>query len=174
MGDCSCGWSTGHGDAFMMLRWVSEVGERVDSLRLQVRPELVSLLAGQWSGVEVTSTAEDPGEFDRYVLSYSLPSIFGTERPEDVTRPAYLRPVTRFRRLPGAVRVGLRWRGDPAHTMDRSRSTSLADWAPVLAVPGVTFYRLQRGRGSEQLASSARPFMISNPSSRTGPGRPRR
>jgi hypothetical protein len=97
----------GHGDAFMMLRWVSEVWERVDSLRLQVRPELVSLLAGQWSGVEVTSTAEDPGEFDRYVLSYSLPSIFGTERPEDVTRPAYLRPVTRFRRLPGPVRVGL-------------------------------------------------------------------
>jgi hypothetical protein len=50
------------------------------------------------------------------------------------------------RPLPGSFRVGLRWAGLPTHLNDGNRSTRLADWAPVLAVPGVTFYSLQLGR----------------------------
>ena len=145
----------GHGDTLQMLRWVPEVRDRVGGLTLRVRPEMVPLLAKQWEGVEVTSHLEAPGDFDQCVLSYSLPAIFGVEHPDHVARPPYLRPPGTFRRLPGAFRVGLRWAGDRAHTYDLLRSTSLADWAPLLDVPGVTFYSLQVGRGSEQLGPFA-------------------
>jgi hypothetical protein len=102
--------------------------------------------------VEVTSNGDDPGAFDRCVLSYTLPHLFGVDVPEDVARPPYLLATgPRFRALPGALRVGIRWAGDRAHYQDRMRSTDLSAWAPVLSVPGVTFYNLQLGRTSEQL-----------------------
>ena len=53
--------------------------------------------------------------------------------------------------MSGGLRVGIRWAGDPAQTMDLTRSTRLEAWAPVLAVPDVRFYSLQVGRGSDEL-----------------------
>lgn len=120
------------------------------ALRLRVRPEFFALLAGQWPGVDLLSWEDDPGEFEAYCLSYNLPHLFGVERPEDVQAAPYLRAVKPFRPLPGKFRVGIRWAGNPSHTEDLIRSTSLADWATVLDVPGVTFYSLQLGRGAEQ------------------------
>ena len=144
----------GHGDAFVMYRWIPEVRQRVAALHVHARPDHVSLLADQWPGVTVISKKEDPGQFDQCVLSYSLPKIFGVERPEDVARPgAYLRAVSRFRPLKGEFRVGIRWAGHVAHVFDLHRSTQLEDWAPVLEVPGVSFYSLQLDTGSEQLGT---------------------
>ena len=143
------GLQLGHGDSMMVLRWIPEVRERVGALTVHARPEMVSLLAHQWEGVDVRSTTEGPGDFDRCVLSYSLPTIFGVEHPGDVVRPPYLRP-TAFRPLLGAFRVGLRWAGDARNAFDFMRSIPLSEWAAVLDVPGVTFYSLQLGAGSEQ------------------------
>jgi hypothetical protein len=124
----------------------------VGALRLRVRPEHIPLLEGQWADVELTSRLEDPGDFDCCVVSYSLPHIFGVERPEDVACAPYLRPpARRFRALPGELRVGIRWAGNPSHSEDLMRSTDLAAWASVLDVPSVTFYSLQLEGGAEQL-----------------------
>jgi hypothetical protein len=145
------GEQLGYGDSMMVLRWIPEVRERVGALTLHVRPEMVSLLAAQWEGVDVRSMTEGPGDFDRCVLSFSLPTIFGVEHPGDVVRPPYLRPPAAFRPLPGAFRVGLRWAGDARNAFDFMRSIPLSEWAAVLDVPGVTFYSLQVGAGAEQL-----------------------
>jgi tetratricopeptide (TPR) repeat protein len=148
----------GHGDAFMVLRWVPRVLERVGALRLRVRPQLVPLLAGQWEGVEVVTWQDDPGEFECCTLSFSLPTLFGVEHQQDVSSPPYLRALKPFRLLEGAFRVGLRWAGDRAHTDDLQRSTSLVDWAPVLAVPGVTFYSLQLDTACHELQECGVPI----------------
>lgn len=50
-----------------------------------------------------------------------------------------------------ALRVGLVWRGNPAHENDAQRSLpSLASLAPLWRVPGVRFFSLQSGAGSEE------------------------
>lgn len=50
----------------------------------------------------------------------------------------------------GALRVGLVWRGNPLHENDAQRSLpSLAALAPLWRVPGVRFFSLQSGAGSE-------------------------
>jgi hypothetical protein len=55
--------------------------------------------------------------------------------------------------LAGAFKVGIVWAGQPGHPDDEIRSTTLADWAPVLEVPGVTFCSLQLGSAAKQLAA---------------------
>lgn len=51
----------------------------------------------------------------------------------------------------GALRVGLVWRGNPLHENDDQRSLrSLKALAPLWAVPGVRFFSLQSGAGSEE------------------------
>jgi hypothetical protein len=147
----------GHGDTFMMLRWVPLVRERVGEVRLRVRPELVPVLTGQWRDVDVVSWADDPGEFDRCALSFSLPHLLNLQRLEDVPSAPFLRSLSKFRTLLGNVRVGIRWAGDPAHGGDIDRSTRLPDWAPVLEVQGVTFYSLQLGDAAEQCRYEGTP-----------------
>jgi hypothetical protein len=51
--------------------------------------------------------------------------------------------------LDGALRVGIRWAGWRHHPDDLVRSTRLADWEPVLQVPGVRFYSLQLDEPAE-------------------------
>jgi hypothetical protein len=125
----------GYGDAFMMVRWIEAVHERVGAFRLRVKPGLVPLMTGQWPGVDIIGWDDDPGEFDLYGLTYDLPAIFGVERTEDVRAKPYLRALEPFRQLPGAFRVGIRWAGSPTHLDDLNRSTALEECLPVLEVP---------------------------------------
>lgn len=66
---------------------------------------------------------------------------------------------SRLKALPG-LHVGLVWAGDPrpdhpleVRAIDQRRSISLARYAPLAAVPGVTFVSLQKGAGARQAAS---------------------
>ncbi len=65
--------------------------------------------------------------------------------------PPYLRTPSTFRRLPGEFKVGIVWAGNPEHSNDRSRSTPLALWEPVLRLTGATFYGLQLGPAAAEL-----------------------
>lgn len=89
-----------------------------------------------------------------------LPALHGT-RPDNVLGGApYLRAdparaamwKERLDRLAPAAwgRVGIVWAGRAAHNNDRSRSTSLAAFAPLASVPGVTLVSLQKGPAASQ------------------------
>jgi uncharacterized protein (TIGR03032 family) len=59
-------------------------------------------------------------------------------------------------RLPrddGRRAVGVVWGDSPTHRDDRRRSCRLQDWLPLLRTPGVTFYSLQKGERSQELAT---------------------
>jgi len=47
-------------------------------------------------------------------------------------------------------RVGIVWAGRPTHNNDRWRSASLADFAPLAALPGVALVSLQKGPAAAQ------------------------
>jgi hypothetical protein len=67
-------------------------------------------------------------------------------------------------RLSGLVglKVGISWRGSPKHPIDRMRSISLTEFAPLARVPGVRLYSLQKGPGREELNALAGPLGITD------------
>jgi tetratricopeptide (TPR) repeat protein/glycosyltransferase involved in cell wall biosynthesis len=55
------------------------------------------------------------------------------------------------------LKVGIVWAGNPEHNHDRYRSAKLNDFLPLLQIPNVEFYSLQKGKDQE-----LRQFMSEN------------
>jgi hypothetical protein len=144
----------GHGDAFMLVRWLPRVRERVGALTLEVHPSLVRLLQPQFAGVRVVPIVAERRRFDRGALLGSLPALCGLAHPEEIPPAPYLESRQPFRRLPsgpGHLRVGLVWAGSGKIRPER-RTIGLGAFAPVLVLEGVTFYSLQVGAGAAEVS----------------------
>ena len=133
-------------------------------MTLLVQPELVALFRGQFEGVDVVDSVEQVRSAECWARNYSLPHLLGVRGPHDVSGAPYLMARGTFRPLRGDLRIGLVWAGSVEHSNDAIRSTRLADWAPVLQVPGVALYSLQVGppRGNS-LTRAPTPSRISAP-----------
>ena len=146
----------GAGDAIQFVRYVSWAAARCQRVVL-VCPAALLPLFEQLPGVDQCQT---PGQialtaFDVYVPLLSLPYLAHTT-VETIPAPIpYLSadasrcPLSARRH---AHRVGIAWAGSPTHGNDRQRSTQLADWLPVLRVPGIEFFSLQKGQPVQALA----------------------
>jgi hypothetical protein len=62
----------------------------------------------------------------------------------------------RVRAGPPGLRVGLAWAGRPEHPHDRFRSIALDSLAPLLAVPDVAWYSLQKSAPGARFPATAR------------------
>jgi len=128
---------------------------------LKVQPLLVRLLSSCHSAITVVpAEAYEGNGADWSCPLLSLPQVFHTELatiPHDVP---YLRPDSAevdawAQRLPAqGLRVGLVWAGNPTHTRDRQRSIALVQLGRLTRVQEVTFYSLQKGPASQDLAST--------------------
>jgi hypothetical protein len=154
----------GAGDAVQFARFLSLAAARCSRLIVAGPRELLPLLA-VLSGI---AHLQEPGaivvhEFDQYLPLLSLPLVLGiTPATLPATVPyfdvAALRRrqesiATRLSPATGTRAVGLVWGGSPTHRDDRQRSCRLQDWLPLLRTPGVTFYSLQKGERSRELAT---------------------
>jgi hypothetical protein len=99
--------------------------------------------------------------YDAQIPVMGLPAALGTTLATIPGRVPYLsvdpaRGQEWHRRLgarpPGERRIGIVWAGRAEYLNDRRRSTRLAEWAPVLAVPGVRWFSLQKGPAVAQIA----------------------
>jgi tetratricopeptide (TPR) repeat protein len=157
----------GIGDAIQFVRFASTLAERGVRIVVQAAPELQPLLATA-SGVAATVSVGDPlpPACDAEIPLLSLPYRLGA-RPEDSRVPQrYLRSdASRRHEVEGALaiarsgtrRIGLAWAGSPQHRNDARRSIPLALLAPLLSIPGITWYSLQKGteaRQSERVAEA--------------------
>jgi Tfp pilus assembly protein PilF len=109
------------------------------------------------------------GEHDYWVFPLSLPLRLRTQLSDLPGTPIpYLQAepgrVARWRQRlhddaaahPGAMRVGLVWRGNPAHNNDAQRSMpGLKTLAALWTVPGVRFVSLQTGAAAAQAQAMA-------------------
>ena len=88
----------------------------------------------------------------------SVPGILGTTLQNIPGNAAYFTPdparVDFWRSeldlLPGR-KIGIAWQGSQDHKGDRLRSISLARFAPLAKIDGVSLCSIQKGFGSEQL-----------------------
>lgn len=150
----------GFGDTFQFLRFIQPLRRLSERLILEVQPQLVPLL--RCSGYHETVAAGEPlAEYTLHVPLLDLPFLFGTTLETLPAPREYLRPdpglldrwQQRLAEFDG-LKVGLHWQGNKAYSNDRSRSIPLTEFAPLLQLPGIQFFSLQKGVGSEQLADS--------------------
>jgi hypothetical protein len=105
-------------------------------------------------------------EFDWHLPLMSLPLALRIFEPLPMGEPylhadAGLRASWRERLGPSSeLRVGLAWKGNPAHKRDRVRSMALTTMAGLLKSPGVRFYSLQAGADQAERESLAAADVI--------------
>jgi len=143
----------GAGDNFMVARWFPEIKRRGARVVVECIAPLMGIL-GRVPGVDQVIMLENAKEpdlhYDLWVGSMSLPWIFNVTR-ENIHAPArYLEPSRssqdywKERVAPArGLKIGLAWAGNPGHSNDLARSMKFSHVAPLLDIPGTTFFNLQ-------------------------------
>jgi Flp pilus assembly protein TadD len=160
----------GLGDMIQFIRYAPLVAQRgAGKVIVGCRPVMRELIGSVEGVTEVFDMAEEVPPHDCWVPLMSLPRIFKAGReaiPADV--PYFHVDPARVERWAdrigndGSFRVGLAWAGNPEHIRDLQRSTTLERFAPLAAVPGVKFFSLQKGAGSEQTSSPPAGMQLTN------------
>lgn len=148
----------GYGDVIQFLRFLPLVKAKGATILLEVY-DIVAPLVPADLGADVVLVAGRPlPGFDVHAALLDLPRLLGIELGDLPGHLPYLAvpPERRERwaqRLAGTAgfKVGLVWAGNPNVKNDRWRSPRLAPLLPLLDVPGVTFFALQKGDGRRDL-----------------------
>jgi tetratricopeptide (TPR) repeat protein len=150
----------GAGDTIQFSRLVTTLAQRGAQPILSCPPQLLRLLRTLDGVSHLITNTQECGEFDSQCYLLSLPLLLGLKPDTIPASIPYLRaqPDTieywraRLEPLGPGKKIGLAWAGNPDHTNDHNRSIPLSKFAPLAAIPGVTFISLQKGAGSEQTA----------------------
>ncbi|MGH8629191.1 MAG: tetratricopeptide repeat protein, partial [Burkholderiales bacterium] len=147
----------GFGDALQFVRYAPLVAQRGGKVILSCSPKLMALF-GSAQGVSAMHNAEDTApDFDVCCSLLSLPRLHGTALETIPAAVPYLhapRDATeRWRARLAAdrgLKIGLFWSTESRNRMTPLRSLHLDMLAPLAAVPGTTFYSLQRGAAAAE------------------------
>lgn len=155
----------GAGDSIMMMRYLRILKKTKLPGRISVYCD-VSLQRIFSSFPEVDQLYPKPesppfDEFDYHCPMMSLPYLFKTtlstipQQVPPIWAPDEMRSKwqNQFSNLHG-LRVGLAWSGNRELKADARRSIPLSVFMPLRDVPGVHYFSLQKGDGSEQLLES--------------------
>jgi Flp pilus assembly protein TadD len=149
----------GYGDVFQFCRYVPLLADRGAKVYMEEVPELGGLLKRSLSGLAGTFPPNQPPEFDYVCPLMSAPMLYGTTLDTIPSKEKYLIPDAAlveqwggFFRTDPNIKVGIAWAGRPTHNNDLNRSATLATFAGLARVPGVTFYSLQKGPPAAQLS----------------------
>jgi len=154
----------GLGDTLQFLRFVpclDAVAARVD---LQVQPELMALVRGQWPERRIDALGAAPApDVEARIALLSLPLALKVEEPGPAE--AYLRAdpmrIACWSNELGprsGGRIGVAWRGNPSKRHDPRRSLpieALLPWLEAATAKGCSIVALQRDANDQERASLA-------------------
>ncbi|SDC37693.1 Tetratricopeptide repeat-containing protein [Massilia sp. PDC64] len=153
------GVEAGHGDMIQFCRYCDRL-KALGAARVGVlcHPGLAALFGSLRGADEIIPLDRDVDRagWDVWVAPLSLPLHFRTAVDTVPAALPYLAPdperVARLAPLlaaaPGELKVGLVWKGNPRFENDAARSLpGCATLAPLLGVPGVRWFSLQKGEG---------------------------
>ena len=150
----------GIGDALQFIRFVAPLAQRGVRVIVQTPSKLRGLLATAAGVAATVATTDTVPACDAEIPLLSLPYRLGVDADDvSVADGGYLRsdPArkqvidTAFARDDASSpRIGIAWAGAPHHRNDIRRSMPLALLAPLLALPGIRWYSLQKGNAAAQ------------------------
>lgn len=165
----------GQGDAIQFIRFAKVLSGRGARVVVETQAPVARLLAtapgvagirallpADMSEASETCNRRPQVSFDYSIPLLSVPGVLGLGASDLACEVPYLRvdPARREASLAaianatGSVRrIGLAWAGSPHHANDRRRSIPLAALAPLLRLPGIAWYSLQKGAGVGEIAT---------------------
>lgn len=151
----------GFGDTIQMARYLPLMVQQAERVVLECQlPSLKRLLISVSTELTVIAAGEPLPHFDCHLPLMSLPLVFGTTLETIPVQVPYLHAdpgdVAVWQRRLGKserFKVGIVWYAKQTQVLNRKRSCPLEHFAPLWQVPGVSWYSLQIGPGSEQLGN---------------------
>jgi tetratricopeptide (TPR) repeat protein len=131
----------GFGDTIQFARYLPMLRDLAGTVSLECYPALERLMERSGLADRVCTSAMTL-EFDAHIPMMSLARLFGTTLATVPDNCPYLAPAHQ-RRSATPPSVGIVWIGNRRLEKGRNRACSLADLAPILAVPGIDFASLQ-------------------------------
>ncbi|MFO1361145.1 MAG: tetratricopeptide repeat protein [Burkholderiales bacterium] len=145
-------YEQGLGDTIQFARLAHAVAALGARVMLEVQAPLHALLRRALAPLEVLRAGDPLPTFDYQCPLLSVPGALGIALDDVPAAVPYLAADEALRlrwreRIGGAqgLRVGIAWAGSATHRYDRNRSVPFALLAPLLGVPGVRGYSLQKG-----------------------------
>jgi len=158
----------GIGDAVQFVRFAGILAARGLRVIVQSPPSLCPLLATAPGIAATVATGTPSPACDVALPLLSLGKVLGVDASkidgasylcaDTVQRKAVEPRVEAF--AAGKRRAGLAWAGAPHHLNDRRRSIAPAHLAPLLALPGIAWFSLQKGPREEAIAAVPRSDAI--------------
>ena len=149
----------GVGDHLRLLSCLPDVLDRTPHVIVECDRRMVTLVARSFPQVTVRALPQTgerrPDDFSLHRSIGALPALVRSSREQFVGKPdpvAYLQPRQGTRehwrtRLapPGRPRIGLAWRSGNLTSARLTNYMTLQELAPVLRIPGTSFFSLQYG-----------------------------
>ncbi len=150
----------GLGDCIQFIRYAALLVQRGGRVVALVNQPLVRLFASVPGIDRVSAYWSELAPIDVWIPLLSLPHILGTTLatiPGEVPylTPNHLAPV--ILDAPG-FKVGIVWAGNPQHKGDRTRSCPLRYFLPLLNIPGIKWYSLQKGPEESRIRQQNLPI----------------
>ena len=148
----------GIGDTIQYLRLVPLLAKAGARIILEVQPPLLEVARGV-AGVSQVVAAHGPEPAaDMQFPLMSLPRMFNTTVENVPTQVPYIAaPATLVDRWArrigddGRLRIGLAWSGNPSQSRDRWRSMHQREFVPLLKIPAIHWFVIQKGPGLAQV-----------------------
>ncbi len=158
----------GLGDTLHFIRYARMLKARGARIVLACQAALGRLLAAHPDLDElfILGSAEELPRSDFYLPLLSAPGTFRTDASTIPREVPYLwadpELTDQWRQELAEIdgfKIGIAWQGARDYRLDRWRSIPLADFAPLARLPGVRLVSLQKGFGSEQVATADFPVL---------------
>ncbi len=152
----------GLGDTLQFIRYGSILKQQMATVIFECPHPLVRVLQNSPAFDLLVCEGDPVPAFDFHAPLMSLPRLCHTTlatipvpvpyvqaRPDDMSN--WAGAMSRMSD-PENLRVGITWQGNPHHPWDRFRSVPLREFTRLGCLRGVTFFSLQTGPGTEQIA----------------------
>ena len=151
----------GTGDNLQFLRFLPDLAKRGGKILLDIGPEIAQLMGPLPTQVEIAQDKASLHRADYYINLMSLPERLKVGLGDLPFAENYLSPPPEIAekwesRLISydRPRLGLVWAGNPRHPNDRNRSCPLHALAPLLELPELSWFSLQKGPACAQLEAA--------------------
>ncbi len=145
----------GLGDTIQFARYLPMLAQRGARVVVECAASLVPLLAAMPGVAKACPRGSRPAH-DLWIDQMSLPRLFRTTLDSVPSPTAYLQADPAKldhwdRKLPGGIRVGLAWAGNPLHSNDARRSIPAMALAPIVKAGEGGLISLQVGQRASEV-----------------------